>query len=223
MTDIPATPAATDLPEIRVLLFDLGGVLVQLRGIEIMREWLGHTLTEEELWLRWLRSPSVRGYETGRIAADEFACGVVAEFGLPLAPERFLASFSEWPITLYPGASQMLARIPGGYRRAVLTNSNALHWPRVLRAMERGAVFDSHFASHLTGRIKPDADAFEHVMEAFGCAADQVLFLDDNVLNTEAARLVGMHARCVRGPLEAQRALRDFGIIGLDDPSVAQP
>jgi putative hydrolase of the HAD superfamily len=216
MADTAPLPPVTDSPA--VVLFDLGGVLVQLRGIEIMREWLGYTLSEEELWRRWLHSPSVRQYETGRMAAEEFACGVVAEFGLPLEPERFLQSFGEWPITLYPGASQLLARIPGGYRRAVLTNSNALHWPRVLSAIESGAAFDLHFASHLTGRIKPDADAFEHVLEALGCVAADVLFLDDNLLNIEAARLVGMHASCVKGPVEAQRALRDFGIIGPDDP-----
>jgi putative hydrolase of the HAD superfamily len=179
-------------------------------------------MSEEQLWRRWLHSPSVRRYETGRMAADEFARGVVSEFGLSLEPERFLQSFSEWPIALYPGASEMLARIPGGYRRAVLTNSNALHWPRVLSALDSGAAFELHFASHLTGRIKPDAQAFEHVIDALGCVAAEVLFLDDNLLNIEAARRVGMHASCVKGPLEAQLALREFGIIRLDDPSGAQ-
>ena len=103
--------------------------------------------------------------------------------------------------------------VADGYRRAALTNSNALHWPRVLSALQLGAAFDIQFASHLTGRIKPDAEAFEHALENMGCGPAQVLFLDDNVLNIEAARLVGIHASCVNGPLGAQRALSDFGII----------
>lgn len=213
MTEIPSLPSDSELRDIRVLLFDLGGVLVRLRGIEIMRGWLDNALSEEQLWVKWLRSPSVRRFETGQIEADEFACGLVAEFNLSLDPQQFLRSFSQWPIELYPDTAPMLARIPSGYRRAALTNSNALHWPRVLSALQVDAAFDAQFASHLTGRIKPDAEAFEHALGVLRCTPAQVLFLDDNVLNIEAARLVGMHASCVNGPLGAQRALSEFGII----------
>ena len=203
--------ASTD---IRVLLFDVGGVLVQLSGIDIMLGWLGNTMTAEDLWRLWLRSDAVRKFETGRIDASEFAVSVTAEFGLPIEPQRFLQSFTDWPIGLYPGTLEMLARIPAGYQRAVLSNSNALHWPRMLGDMRLGTAFDNHFASHLTGRIKPDADAFEHVVSSLDCPAAQVLFLDDNLLNVEAARSIGMHAARACGPDEAQRVLTHFGIIG---------
>ena len=52
--------------DIGVLLFDVGGVLVQLSGVEIMLEWLGHGISEEELWRRWLQSVPVRQFEPGR-------------------------------------------------------------------------------------------------------------------------------------------------------------
>jgi putative hydrolase of the HAD superfamily len=107
----------------------------------------------------------------------------------------------------------MLARIPRSYRRAILSNSNGLHWPRVVDDMGLGAAFDSHFASHLTGRIKPDPDAFEHVVDALGCSPVQVLFLDDNSINVEAAQRFGMQAIRVRGATETHGALRDLGII----------
>jgi len=42
--------------DIRVLLFDVGGVLVQLGGVEAMLEWLGHGISVDELWRRWLQS-----------------------------------------------------------------------------------------------------------------------------------------------------------------------
>jgi HAD superfamily hydrolase (TIGR01509 family) len=199
--------------DIRVLLFDVGGVLVQLSGVEVMLGWLGKPVTEEELLRRWLLSASVRQYETGKIDADEFAAGVIAEFGLGVEPQRFLESFIAWPTGLYPGTLEMLARIPRSYQRALLSNSNALHWPRVLDDMRLGAAFDRHFVSHLTGRIKPDPDAFEHVVESLACLPDQVLFLDDNLLNVEAAQRFGMHAIQVRGAAETRGVLTDLGII----------
>jgi len=205
--------------DIRVLLFDVGGVLVQLSGIDIMLEWLGHAMTADEMWVKWLRSASVREFETGKLDATEFAERVTREFGLLVEPQAFLESFTYWPTGLYPGTLEMLARIPGRYRRALLSNSNALHWPRVRNDMQLGAAFDSHFISHLTGYIKPDADAFEHAAESLGCPPAQVLFLDDNLLNVEAAQGIGMHAIRVRGPAEVQHVLTDFGIIERD----AQP
>jgi len=199
--------------DIRVLLFDVGGVLVQLSGVETMLEWLGKTVTADELWRRWLQSVPVRQFETGQITARQFAVDVTLEFGLRVEPERFLESFIEWPTGLYPGTLEMLALIPRSYQRAVLSNSNALHWPRVMGDMGLGPAFDRHFVSHLTGRIKPDADAFEHVVDSLGCMPAQVLFLDDNSLNIEAAQSFGMHAIRVRGVNEAQRVLTELGII----------
>jgi HAD superfamily hydrolase (TIGR01509 family) len=199
--------------DIRVLLFDVGGVLVELSGIEIMLEWLGNTITADEMWRRWLRSASVREFETGQIDAGEFAIRATREFEIAVSPQQFLESFIRWPIGLYPGTLEMLAQIPNTYQRAILSNTNALHWPRVLSDMKLGGMFDSHFVSHLTGRIKPDSDAFEHVVTSLGCLPAQVLFLDDNLLNIEAAQSIGMHAMRVQGPAEAQRVLTDFGIL----------
>ncbi len=199
--------------DIRVLLFDVGGVLVQLAGIEIMLNWLGKTVTADEMWHRWLRSTPVRQFETGQIDADEFAASVIGEFGLSIEPQPFLESFTRWPIGLFPGTLDMLARIPDSYGRAILSNSNVLHWPRVINDMHLGTVFDSHFVSHLTGRIKPDADAFEHVLDTLGCRPAEVLFLDDLEPNVEAARRLGLRAVRVQGPAEAERALTDSGII----------
>jgi glucose-1-phosphatase len=199
--------------DIRVLLFDVGGVLVHLSGVEAMLEWMGGAITVEDLWRRWLQSVPVRQFETGRIDADEFSVRVVSEFGLAVEPQRFLESFIQWPSALYPGTLEMLARIPRSYQRALLSNSNALHWPRVLNEMGLGPAFDRHFVSHLTGRIKPDSEAFEHVIDSLRCMPDQVLFLDDNLLNVEAAQRSGMHAIRVRGATEVQRALVSLGIV----------
>jgi glucose-1-phosphatase len=199
--------------DIRVLLFDVGGVLVQLTGTQVILEWLGNRMTHDEFWRRWLLSDSVRGFETGSISDWTFAQGVIAEFGLPVEPRYFLDSFIGWPTALYPGTLELLERIPQRYQRALLSNSNALHWPRVLDEMQLGSAFEHHFVSHLTGRIKPDARAFEHVLQTLDCRAEQVLFFDDIALNVEAARALGINAVQVRGLSETRQALVANGII----------
>jgi glucose-1-phosphatase len=215
--DLQSPARAPAISGIEVLLFDVGGVLVELRGIEFMHTWLGGSVSEEELWARWLQSESVRMFETGRIGADTFAIGVIREFGLAIEPQPFLQFFEQWLVGPYPGAFAMLERIPSRYRRAVLSNSNALQWPRILRDMRLETLFHRHFVSHLTGRIKPDAAAFEHVLAELDCTPEQVLFLDDNQINIAAATQVGLRAIRVRGPQETQQALLRAGIIHDDD------
>jgi HAD superfamily hydrolase (TIGR01509 family) len=107
----------------------------------------------------------------------------------------------------------MLAEIPSSYQRAVLSNSNALHWTRMVDHLGLGPAFGHHFVSHLTGRIKPDAEAFELVAESLGCKPEHVLFLDDNNLNVEAAKRFGMQAIRVQGIVETRSALIERGII----------
>ena len=196
-----------------ILLFDVGGVLVQLSGVATMLGWMGEKATSDEMWHMWLHSTPVREFERGRIGAEEFAVAVTAEFRLPVNPQQFLASFTGWVTGLYPGTLEMLAQIPSTYQRAVLSNSNALHWTRVVDDLRLGPAFSHHFVSHLTGRIKPDADAFQHVVESLDCRPEQVLFLDDNTLNVEAAKRIGMQAVRVQGISETHRVLIERGII----------
>jgi HAD superfamily hydrolase (TIGR01509 family) len=207
---------------IRVILFDVGGVLVELGGVDALLRWMGQEAgqevgqdpTVEQLWSVWLRSPSVRAFETGRIDPAQFATGILAELKLTVAPEVFLESFATWPTRPYPGAMELIGSIPKHYQCALLSNSNRLHWPRVMDGMGLRSRFEHCFSSHLTGKIKPDAESFEHVLQTLRCEAAEVLFLDDNLLNVEAARRVGLSAERVLGVEGARLALQQVGIVG---------
>ena len=207
----PANPVRA--APVRVVLFDVGGVLVQLSGVATVLGWVADRWTPAELWHRWLHSPAVRAFETGRCDADTFAADLVTELELGVAPALFLESFAGWPTGLYPGVHELVTRIPGNVTRALLSNSNALHWTRIEEEFGLRSLFEHRFVSHLTGRIKPDPDAFEHVVRSLGCDPASVFFLDDNLLNVEAAQAIGMQGAVVRGIAEAEQALRDAGVV----------
>lgn len=79
-------------PPVGVVLFDLGGVLVDVSGVRAMRSLTGIT-NAEELWQRWLACPWVRRFESGACSETAFADGLVAEWGLPVSPAVFLDGF----------------------------------------------------------------------------------------------------------------------------------
>jgi len=50
------------------LLFDIGGVLVELCGAPKILEWLGNRVSYEEMRSMWTHSDAVRSYEKGLIS-----------------------------------------------------------------------------------------------------------------------------------------------------------
>jgi putative hydrolase of the HAD superfamily len=198
---------------IDVILFDLGSVLVELAGVDQMIAWSRGISTHEELWRRWLRSDAVRRFETGAIGPEDFAAAVVDEFGCTVGVDEFLAAFTWWPRNVYPGAFELLQSLRDRYRLASVSNTNEIHWDRFSNTWRLDAAFHHNFPSYLVGKLKPDAEYFEHVLDELGAPAARVLFVDDNAINVEAASQLGMHTRRVAGVDGVRQAFVELGLI----------
>lgn len=179
-----------------VLLFDLGGVLVDNDVFASLRALVGDGPADEALRDRWLRSPAVRRFELGEIPPAEFAARFVEEWRLDLGPDVFLEDFAAWVKRPYPGAEALVSRLRRSHRVCCFSNSNVVHWPRAAGFL---ALFDATFSSHLLGRIKPDEAAFEAVLHELGVGAGAVRFFDDTPANVAAARALGIDAFLVDG------------------------
>src|SRR5580700_1324678 len=112
---------------IDLVLFDLGGVLIRPGGVAAMRTLAGID-SDEALWARWLGCPWVQRFEAGGCTPEEIAEGMVADWGLELAPADFLREFGRWPEPPFEGALDLVdavqAHVPAGF----LSNTNAFQW-----------------------------------------------------------------------------------------------
>ena len=196
-----------------VLLFDLGGVIVELVGLPAFRGWMAQRMSDDEIWERWILSPTVRSFESGNSDAEAFAAGVIAEFELRVDAQTFLAEFERWAHGPFPGALELLDQLRDRFRLACFSNTNPVHWPRFVGEMGLGDAFHAHFASHELGVLKPDREAYERVVRDLGCAPERVLFLDDNSINVEGARGAGLDAHRVQGPEGARALLRSLALL----------
>jgi putative hydrolase of the HAD superfamily len=198
-----------------VVLFDLGGVLVDPGGVEEMRQLSGID-SDEELWRRWLSCPWVQRFEAGRCSGEEFAAGVVGDWGLDISSAEFLAAFTGWRTIPYPGADRLVAEARQVVSVGYLSNSNPAQWSAHLAGSPLVGGFDFGFVSFELGLVKPDRAIFEAVATRLPVSADaagRVLFLDDNLVNVEGARACGFVAQHVRGVDEARRALEAEGVL----------
>jgi putative hydrolase of the HAD superfamily len=82
-----------------------------------------------------------------------------------------------------------------GYRLALLTN-NVREWEPLWRAMlPVDEIFEVVVDSAFVGMRKPDPEIYRLTLERLGgVAPERSLFVDDNELNVEAARKLGMRA-----------------------------
>jgi putative hydrolase of the HAD superfamily len=200
--------SATDFD---VLLFDLGGVLVDFAGFDELARLLPGDSGRAEIRERWIGSASVQRFERAEMTPREFSVGVIRELQLELEPEEFISAFVEWARGPYPGARALLGRLPRSYLLACLSNSNELHTPLHRRSIE--PLMERYYFSDELGLVKPDREVFEHVIEDLEAAPGRIAFFDDTAINVEAAREVGMIAFEVDGIEALEVELQNLGVL----------
>lgn len=193
-----------------LLLFDLGGVLIESSVFENLNRLLPEPIDSAAIKERWLFSPSVRRFELGEISPYEFAESFTAEWGIGLSPESFLKEFIAWPRGFFPGARETIRILRARHRVACLSNSNPLHWELFGNFEED---FDIALFSHLLGVIKPDKEAFTLALNECGVEPSEVCFFDDSAANIRTAQSLGIRAFHVEGFKSLQNVLRIQGLL----------
>src|SRR5437762_9320639 len=115
---------------IELLLFDLGGVLVDFSGPREMGQFLSAPSTPDEILKRWIECPHTDAFERGAISSKEWVERFVNAWDVTLPPDEFLKAFRMMTRRILPGARELLDQLRPRYRLAVLSNSNELHWER---------------------------------------------------------------------------------------------
>jgi putative hydrolase of the HAD superfamily len=197
----------------KVLLFDLGGVLVDTPTPAEIQAMLWPDRTAEEIAVFWGKTSAWGDFESGRLTPDEFVHACIRDWSLKLAPDEFFSAFRAWTKALLPGAVELLAELRPRYRLVALSNSNEVHWQRNDIELGVQALFDKAYSSHLIGVRKPSRQIYEHVLTDLGIEANEVIFFDDSPVNVEGASVVGIRAFEVTSPAQVRTCLVELGLL----------
>lgn len=184
---------------IEVLLFDLGGVLVEFSGVRDIAPLLRERLSEAEILERWRNCPHSRQFGIGKLSRQEFGERFVRDWNLNVSPEDFLREFRTWSKRLLPGAADLLAALRPRFRLGALSNSNELHWERNSNELGITSLFELAISSHQIGVQKPDPAAYLIALERLNVPPQAVMFFDDVPAHVGAAAALGIHAFQVDG------------------------
>lgn len=194
-------------------LFDLGGVVIECTPFSKMLEWQTHVRTSDEILTKWSESSAVRDYQLGVISTKDFAESIIEEFELKVGVVRFMREYRLIPKDFYSGAEILLSQISKNTVTACLSNTNELHWKKLCSINNLEKNFKYCFPSHLIHSIKPDEDAFAHVLKVLNLPADQIAFFDDRAENVETAKKMGFIAFKTEGMKELCTAIQVLNIL----------
>ncbi len=189
------------------MVFDLGGVLIQLDHARLGLN------ADRATWHRWLlEHPVARAWETGGCAYAEFADAVLSEFGDGLDHDSLAQRLQDWVRTPGPQVPALVAALRPDLQALCLSNNNPLHWGR-LGTLGVGQWFSQTVLSYQEGVAKPDPAIYRVLERRCGLAGPELLLLDDNGVNVRAAQALGWQAEEVRGLAQARAVLVRRGLL----------
>jgi len=198
--------------KISAILFDIGGVLIELNGLPSIAKLLNSDQSLDDIYKVWMTAPSVIGHETGKLSTDEFAKEVVKDLKLSITPDAFMENFVTWIVGTFPDTFELLNAIPNTVKIAALSNTSDAHWKEV-EATGLTDKIEHLFLSHQIGHLKPSAPAFQAAVDGLGVPAAEIIFFDDVMENVVAANAFGLNAHQALNPTQAKRVLNQYGII----------
>lgn len=189
---------------IKNLLFDLGGVIMDIRreNCEEAFRQLGMADIGEYLGDYGQKGPFA-ALEEGKISEEEFRAEVRKHIAREVSDEEIDRAFNRFLTGIPVRRLEELRKLRGKYKLYMLSNTNSIMWRQdIAKAFrQEGLAVDDYFDGIVTSFeakcCKPAPGIFNRVVEKFGIRPEETVFFDDSKANVEAAAKLGFATRHV--------------------------
>jgi 2-haloacid dehalogenase len=177
--------------EIKNIIFDLGGVLIDWNPRYLYRN-VFHNKVEMEFFLEKICSPEWNLKQDAGRSFDEATNELTNKF--PQYENEIKDYFSNWTKMIGGTIEENVALIEDlkdKYRLFGLTNWSAETFPIVFSQYPFFKEFEGIVVSGTEKIVKPDAKIYQLLLTRYGLIANESLFIDDNLENINAADKLG--------------------------------
>jgi FMN phosphatase YigB (HAD superfamily) len=189
-------------PSIKNLIFDLGGVILDLSVDQTMEQFSALSgLDKQRVKDLYASTPGFEEYEKGLMSDKDFRDFVRAVFAVQSSDEEIDTCWNAMLLGFPIRKLNLLQSLKKNFSVYLLSNTNNIHVNYINQIMLPGIThpgnsLDSYFHrayySHIMKKRKPNADIFEQVLNENSLLAHETLFLDDNLPNIEGAKQLGI-------------------------------
>lgn len=182
---------------LRAVVFDYGMVLTGPQDAEAYAALLRITGLGRERFeaLYWVDR---HAYDEGRLSGLQFWQKLLRDAGLDL-PDGTAEELNHWDARMWTTTNPemlqwQLALQERGLKTAILSNMGDNVLENMQREFDWLGRFDVLVWSYQLKMAKPEPAIYRHVLKELSTAPEETLFLDDKMVNIEAARALGMQA-----------------------------
>jgi len=202
-------------PPRRVVVFDIGGVLIRWDPRNLYRKLFGG---DEAAMESFLANVCTVDWNERQDAGRSFADATAELLPRHAAQVHLIEAFGRRFGEMIPGAIEGTVDILADLRRAgvpryALTNWSAETFPPQRERFEFLSWFDGIVVSGEEGVIKPDPQIFRILLQRYRIAPQEAVFIDDNPMNAEAAASLGIHGIHFRSPELLRRELETLDLL----------
>jgi 2-haloacid dehalogenase len=194
------------------IVFDVGNVLIRWDPLLLYRDLIPDDVKRD--WFIHNVCTSAWNIEQDRGRSWEEAVAILVA-SHPEWTREIRAADERWHETV-PGVVEdsvaVLAELKAkGEKVYAITNFSREKWAECLIRFPFLQSFDGAVVSAHERLIKPDPAIFHVLLERYGLAAQDCIFIDDSAKNIETARSVGMQAVHFVEPIDLRAELRALG------------
>lgn len=195
------------------VVFDVGNVLLDWDPAYLFQKLIPDP--EERAW--FLTHVVTLGWHVEQDRGRSLADGVAELCTRFPGSARLIAAFYErWLETIggaIDGSVAVMAELKGaGVPVHAVTNFSAELWPGTVKAYPFLGEFDVAVVSGEVGYIKPDPRIFDILVARAGTSAGDMVFIDDNQANVDAANQLGFAGLRFTTPAALAAGLAGLGL-----------
>lgn len=187
--------------EIKNIIFDLGGVIYDIRYENIADRFRTYGLQDfEQYYTKLSQTPMIDQFEEGRITPAEFRDYIRSISPIALTDEQIDDAWNAILIEIPKIRWQLLGGLRIKYNTFLFSNTNQINYDRFMDEETKKygfnpfeVSFKKAYFSQLMHTRKPKPDGFQMIIDENNLNPDETLFIDDNPANVEAAKSLGLH------------------------------
>jgi len=186
--------------EIKNIIFDLGGVILNLDYSKTVNEFkkLG-VLNFQELYSQKKQSIIFDDFEKGNIQSEKFISSINIAKNLKIKEFDFINAWNAMILEIPIQRLEFIEGLKDNYKVFLLSNTNEIHINKFEDDLIKEKMldkfnncFDKIYYSSRMGKRKPDENCFSQVLEENKLIPYQTLFIDDSIQHINGARQVGI-------------------------------
>ncbi len=184
----------------RSIIFDLGAVILDIDFQKTIDAFTKLGITDfDSIFSAALQSDLFDMLDKGTISIENFRKQLIAMSGKTITITEFDQAWNSMILDFPKKRIEYLLNLRKYYPVYLLSNTNIIHFPVYNKLLKINFgiddirnLFDQVYLSFQLGMRKPQPEIFQLVINENNLKPEETLFVDDNIDNIEAAKILGL-------------------------------